>query len=261
MKTSRKRIEELRTHGYDLDFSNTFNVAFEAYKKMALLSGVVVIILMIIVVVIFGAGAASVFGFSQLSESMIDFKMENLSPIFIAIYLVVMAAFSGLSAAITAGLIKMAHEAHMTGETSMGTAFQYFKDSHFGDLFIAGFVLAIFNGGISTVLELSGVPIAGAIFGVVIAVFTVMTVPLIIFADLKPIEAITTSFALVSKNALLILGLLVIAIIIAFVGVIAFCIGVFFTAPFVYAMYYSIYVNAVGIEDDSEFNEIGSHFE
>ena len=261
MKTSKKRIEDLRNHGYELDFTNTFNVAFEAYKKMALIAGAVIIIIALIGAVLFGGAAISAFGLSQISESMIDFKVQNLSSAWVALYVVGMAAFSGVSAVITAGLIKMAHNAYTTGETSMGTAFQYFKDSHFGDIFIAGFVIALGTGGVSTALELSGVPIVGGIIGFIISVFAVMSIPLIIFADLKAIDAITTSFSLVSKNALLILALIIISIIIACVGFIALCIGIFFTLPFVYAMYYSIYVNAVGIEDDTEFNDIGTTFE
>ena len=261
MKTSKSRIEEIKAHGYDLDFSMTFNLAFDAYKKMALMAGVVMLLIMIIVFGIVITASVMLVGAGDLSESMVNFDFKNLSAVFIVLYVAALATFAGIMNPMVAGLIQMAHNAHMDQDVAIGTAFSYYKGRHFGELFIAGFVLALFGGGISTASDLLLFPLIGSLISVLISVFTIMTIPLIIFADLKALDAISNSFALVAKNFWIILGLLIIAVICAMVGFIALCIGILFTIPFVYAMYYSIYVNAVGLEENTEFDEIGSGIE
>src|SRR5690606_40575653 len=104
-------------------------------------------------------------------------------------------------------------------------------------------------------------PILRGVINMIISIFTVLTVPLIIFSDLKALDAIGASFDITVKSYFWILLLIVVSGILACVGLIAFCIGIFFTLPFVYAMYYSIYANSVGIADDSEFDQIGSNWE
>jgi uncharacterized membrane protein len=69
---------------------------------------------------------------------------------------------------------------------------------------------------------------------------------------LKAVEAIETSILLVSKQPLMLLGLIVIASIGVMVGLIGCCIGLFFTLPFMYSLYYAIYSEIVGFENESE---------
>ncbi|HEX8561980.1 MAG TPA: hypothetical protein VF676_03265 [Flavobacterium sp.] len=261
MKTTRHTVDELRKYGYNLDFSDTFNIAFEAYKKMALVGGVVVILFSLLCAVIGGTVIGGMVGFSVLADSMVNFNFQDLPALGIFAYIIGMAAFTGVMNAFTAGLIKMAHNAHTNQEVGLGTGFEYFKGRYFGELFLAGFALGIFTTGISVLGELYDFQFIVSIITIVLSIFTLFTIPLIIFADFKAMDAIAASFGLSSKNFFMIFGLLIVAGMFAAAGIIAFCIGVFFTLPFVYAMYYSIYVNSVGIDDRSEFDEIGTNWE
>jgi hypothetical protein len=41
---TKNRIEEIKANGYQLDFSNVFNLAFENYKKIALYAGSLILV-------------------------------------------------------------------------------------------------------------------------------------------------------------------------------------------------------------------------
>ena len=44
LKSTKKRIEEIKNNGYELDFSDVFNHAFENYKKIALYAGLMLLV-------------------------------------------------------------------------------------------------------------------------------------------------------------------------------------------------------------------------
>jgi uncharacterized membrane protein len=92
----------------------------------------------------------------------------------------------------------------------------------------------------------------GTIITYFISFITILSVPLIIFGDLKAIEAIKYSILIVFKQPIVILGLVIVAIIASLVGFLGCCIGVFFTLPFVYSTNYAIYFEIVGIDSTQE---------
>jgi uncharacterized membrane protein len=161
--------------------------------------------------------------------------------------------FNCLFAPFFAGLIKMAHSAEKDEEFHVSTVFEYYKNPYFQELVIATFLITIFSSGLSEMLKLVGIEIVGALFSAVIGFFTFLTVPLIIFGDLKAIDAIKSSMIIVSKQPLVLLGLLIVSGIASLVGFIGCCIGIFFTIPFMYSMYYAIYTSIVGIDSENEF--------
>jgi len=77
--------------------------------------------------------------------------------------------------------------------------------------------------------------------------------PLIIFGKLTAIEAINASILTVSKQPLLILALAIVGYIATMVGFIGCCIGIFFTIPFMYSLYYALYAEIIGfpVKDDN----------
>ncbi|MNE83546.1 hypothetical protein D3C80_1803690 [compost metagenome] len=50
---------------------------------------------------------------------------------------------------------------------------------------------------------------------------------------------------------------MLVAVIIAFLGIIALCIGILFTLPIIYTTQYAIYNTAVGVEEHDELDDIG----
>ena len=89
-----------------------------------------------------------------------------------------------------------------------------------------------------TALVLSSI---GLILTIIISFATLLTIPLIVLGNCSTIESIKTSTAIVMKQPIVILMLIIVAILGALLGLFAFCIGMFFTYPFVISVVYTIY--------------------
>ncbi|MBF6607348.1 MAG: hypothetical protein ITG00_01260 [Flavobacterium sp.] len=253
---TKSRIENIQANGYDIDFSETFSDAFETYKKIALHAGLVLIIVVIVMMaVIFGIIGAAV-GFAAFTDNLTGFQPQNFSTLHQVLYILVLSVFGGIANPFNAGIIKMAFQADAGHPFSVATAFEYYSSSKFGNLFIAGFMITLFGAGLGMILDSLIFPFISTILSVTVSFLTFLTVPLIIFGNLNAVDAIKSSCIVVLKNPLIILGLLIVGILLSLVGFIAFCIGYFFTMPFLYALYYSIYKNSVGISTMSEIDEI-----
>ncbi|EIA08768.1 hypothetical protein [Flavobacterium frigoris] len=258
MNSQKNRIEEIKANGYQLDFANVFNIAFENYKKIALYAGSLILIFSVIIFAIVAVVIISFFGIAALAKMM---NPENIttqleSGNFKLIYMSMGVLFSCLISPLAAGLIKMAYCAERDEEFHVSTIFEYYKAPYFKELFIAVLLISSVTSGLAIVLEYAGVPLIGSLINLVISFFTLLTIPLIIFADLKAVDAISSSFTLVLKQPLVLLGLIVVAGIASMVGFIGCCIGIFFTIPFTYSMYYALYSEIVGFDSQNEFLEV-----
>lgn len=262
MKTTQEKIEEIKTNGYQIDFGNVFNLAFENYKKIALYAGLMIFVFSVILgllaggIVILGI-LLSIFDVAALKELTESMKPENIKPEmfsvnFILINLAITVVVNCLISPFPAGLIKMAHYAEKDEEFHVSTIFEYFKAPYFKELIIATFVITMFRSGLSTLLEIAHIEFVGVLTTIAIWLLSFLTVPLIIFGNLKAVDAIKSSMIIVSKQPLVLLGLLIVSFIASMVGFIGCCIGVFFTIPFMYSMYYAIYASIIGIDSDTE---------
>jgi hypothetical protein len=181
----------------------------------------------------------------------------DFSVVGILIYFLVMVAFAGLTAPLGAGFFKMAHLAQTNKHFSVGTIFDYYKSASFKDLFLAASILAIINFAFVTGFQLLGYPLVGNILSYIVAFFTLLVVPLIIFAEQTAMDAISNSIKLVLKQWLILLGLAIVSIIFVCLGFIGLCIGILFTFPFWYSFLYTTYNTILPIEVESEIEEIG----
>ena len=256
-KLTQSRIEVIRNQGYTIDFGNIFNHAFENYKKIALYAGLMIFVF-IVLIMIAGAGAlVATFG----SPAILDFfKPENFRPENLG--LTTLLTISGVSivvgsllSPITAGLIHMAYCADNDEEFHVSTMFKFFSVPYFKELFLSTFLVSLANGVLSTAINYFEIPVLGFVITVVFSLFTIMMIPLIIFGKLKAFEAIETSILIVSKQPLVLLGLIVVGSIASMVGFIGCCIGVLFTIPFMYSLYYAIYSEIIGIPSANELEE------
>lgn len=261
METAKERIEEIKREGYTIDFSDIFNKAFENYKKIALNGGIVFILFSILMVGLLLGAVALFTGFSAFSQTLSGFKPENFTGIYILFYILGVVLITALISPFSAGILKMAHCAAQNKEFSVGTAFDYYNSSYFKELFVAAILISGFSIGINTGLEKLGIWFVGSIISYTITFFTFLTIPLIIFGNLKAIDAIQGSFLIVSKNIFVLLGLLIVSVLAIMIGLIGFCIGIFFTIPFLYSIYYCIYNHIMGIEEKSELDDIGSNWD
>lgn len=247
MKSNREQIQELKSNGYSLNFETVFNLAFENYKKIVVYAGLLLLVSTILFGIIATIIIASTYGIQNFQEFM---KPENLntkkfSDEFLLIYISSITLFSCIITPFFAGLIKMAHCAEIDEEFHVSTAFQYYKFKYFKELFLATFIVSLFNIGVSSILNTTGLPQLGFIASMTVSFFSILYIPLIIFSDFKAIEAINTSISLVSKQPLLLLGLMIITYLFVAVGFFMFLIGLFFTVPFLYSMYYAIYSSII----------------
>ncbi|MES2577290.1 MAG: hypothetical protein V4589_06735 [Bacteroidota bacterium] len=254
IKTTQDRIEEIKKNGYTLDFGNVFNHAFENYKKIAVYGGLIFFVFAIVMSLLALVVLFSIFDAETVLEKL---KPENLQPENLS--LDSMLIFSGVSLLITcllspfsAGLIKMAYCAERDDEFHVSTMFEYYKAPYFKELFIATFLITIVNSILSGILNYIQIPVLEVVFSVTIALFTILMIPLIIFGKLKAVEAIQASIVIVSKQPLVILGLLVIGVIASLVGFIGCCIGIVFTIPFMYSLYYALYSEIIGFNPETE---------
>jgi hypothetical protein len=253
MKTTKEKIEEIKTNGYQIDFGNVFNHAFENYKKIALYAGLMIFVFSVILGLLAGGIIIFTFGVSALNEKMLEnLKVENFTGLHMVIYVISAILLTCLLSPFPAGLIKMAHCAEKDEEFHVSTVFEYYKNPYFKELVISTLLITIFSSTLSEILNFNGIRIVGGLFSFVISFFTFMTVPLIIFGDLKAIDAIKSSVIIVSKQPLILFGLVVVSYIASMVGFIGCCIGIFFTIPFMYSMYYAIYTSIVGIDSENE---------
>lgn len=253
MKTTKEKIEEIKTNGYQIDFGNVFNHAFENYKKIALYAGLMIFVFAILLGFLAAGIVISTFGVSALNQKILeDLRVENFTGLHLAIYLILGILFNCLLVPFLAGLIKMAHSAEKDEEFHVSTVFQYYKNPYFQELVISAFIITIFSTGLSEIFKLVGIEIIGALLSAVISFFTFLTIPLIIFGNLKAIDALKSSMIIVSKQPLVLLGLIIVGGIASLVGFIGCCIGIFFTIPFIYSMYYVIYISIIGIDSENE---------
>jgi hypothetical protein len=255
MNHKKDRIEEIVRNGYQLDFANVFNKAFENYKKIALYAGLMIFVFMIILIAIVASLGIAFVGAAALSQESIEkfsLSMQELSGTALTIYVGVSLLFSCIISPLHAGLIKMAYCAERDEEFHVSTVFSYYTTRYFVPIFVATFLILLLSNGLSMALNEIGISIVGPVLSLAVSFFTILTIPLIIFSDLKAVDAIKYSFLIVSKQPAVLFALMALSVIGAMVGFIGCCIGVFFTLPFIYSMYYAMYSEILGFDYHTE---------
>jgi MFS family permease len=253
MNQTRIRLEEIQTNGYQIDFSSVFNHAFENYKKIALYAGLALFVFMIILGILTTAVLVSFFDIGLITEYL---KPENLKPKtytlnFVVSYTVGIVLFTAILSPFTAGFLKMSHCAEKDSEFHATTLFEFYKAPYFIKIVTSSLLITFVSTSIKTGLDSLGIILIGDLISITITFLTFLSIPLIIFGDLNAIESIQFSIKLVLKQPLVLIGLLIVAGIASFVGLVGCCIGIFFTIPFMYSMNYAIYNAIVGIDQEN----------
>ncbi|MBF2709012.1 DUF2189 domain-containing protein [Flavobacterium soyangense] len=262
MKSVKERIEDIRINGYELDFGTVFENAFKNYKKIALYAGLILLFFFIFMIILMSVGMISYIGIENMeafSKKLIHFSELKEKPLDIVIQInAVTILLSGLLNPFMAGFLKMADCGEKDEEFHVSTMFSYYKSPYFSNIFIAVFIITLVNMSLTTLLEFVGFNIIGSLISLTISFLTFLTIPFIIFGKLNSIDAIKSSIIIVSKQPLILLGLIIVSLIAAMIGIFGFCIGMLFTMPFVYSMNYMIYKNIIGIDSISEIEEIAN---
>lgn len=261
MKSTKTKIEEIRSNGYELDFGTVFEHAFENYKKIVVYAGLMLLVFSFILSIVAVSGLISYIGLENLEE--FRNKMEQMSnpgamtkETAILVNLGILL-FSALINPFMAGFLKMADCGEKGEEFHISTMFSYYKFPYFINIFISVFIIGVVGAGIAMLFELAGLSFIGTLITILISFLTFLTTPFIIFGGLNAMQSITSSVILVLKQPLVLLGLVIVARIASFIGVFGLCIGIFFTMPFMYSMIYIIYKSIIDIDDTREITQIG----
>lgn len=136
-------------------------------------------------------------------------------------------SFGILGGAMTAGLLMIIRRLKQQDPVApvSGDVFKGF------DVFVQALILLVIAIGCSAVL--SWIPVVNMIAGLVVGAFSTWSLMLIVFQRLSAVDAIKMVFELTKSGSFtMALVMAVIASIISSLGVLACCVGVFFTIPF-----------------------------
>lgn len=246
-----------------LSFGEALEQTFNTWKKIALLTGGILILLGIVGATIYGGLFVLIFGTTNIAQELVNMQsLDNQTPLMVLtlIFTVIVAA---LFTPITAGLIQIAHNADSGEDYSFNTAFEHFKSVHLKDLILSAVIINLASQGLSIVGQLLATQtdsvstfIAGTL-STLLSLLTFISIPFIIFGKLDAIEAIKASISVCGRKFFTVLFLIIVVGIIALLGVLGLCIGIFFTMSLINALQYNIYKLAVGIENVDELSQIG----
>jgi hypothetical protein len=228
-----------------LDISETINDAFEIYKKIALNSGLAYIILTFVLIICMSIGVGYFTTIEELGKHLEKFDPNNLSLQGSLLYFGSILTITALTSPFIAGMLKMAQEADNDQEVKFSSMFYYINSPYFIDIIMTSILISLatilLNVSLSHILPKKIGELAGIAASLTITVITYTTIPLIVFKNLSFIQALKTSILSIKIHFFTVLLLIIIATLLAFAGIIAFCFGIFFTLPFVYAMQYSVF--------------------
>ncbi|SFA90246.1 hypothetical protein SAMN05660845_0888 [Flavobacterium swingsii] len=238
-------MEEMNDTKKSLDLGEVINETFEIWKKTALMGGLAFMFLMLILMTLAMVGIGYFFNKEELPELMKNFNPETLSTNGMLIYFAVVIGFTVLISPFIAGMLKMAHDADNDQEVTFSSIYYYVNSPQFLNIILTTTLISIFSVGLNVLLKNALPNTSGDILGFIvsytISVLTFIAIPLVIFKNLNFIDAIKLSCSRILNNFFIVLLLMIVAGLFSAVGIIALCIGLFFTIPFAYAMQYSIY--------------------
>jgi hypothetical protein len=250
-------IEQKLRNGYSLDLGKLIDESFATFKKTFLIAGLGMVILTVVMLIFYLGILGAFFGFSNFTETMTSIERLATDTTFIIGNAIVTMLFSALFAPITAGFIHINHLAKTNKEFGVSDLFNFYKGAIFKQIFMSYLVIGFTTAVITAGFSLLGFEIINSIIQIIIALFTVFTIPLIIYGEQNYLEAITKSSQLFFKQPFIIIVALLIAGIGMFLGIFVLCIGIIFTIPYFYSMYYAIYAQTIGFKEASPIDEIG----
>lgn len=269
MKSTLEKVQDIENHGYRLDIGEVISQTFENYKKIALLTGGIIIVLVILFIVL-ALGIGAMLGLAiNFTDFLTDYSVGNFSAVTLLIKMGVTVLIGALMSPITAGIMQIAHNAETNQDFDFSTAFIHYKTKYFKDLFLATLIIAFTSSALETLIQLSQLyffnvifttllSIISFFFSLLVTLFTLLTVPFIIFGNLSAMDAIKASITTVSKRFWIILLVMIICFLCAMMGIFALCIGIFFTISIYISAQYIIYRNAIPMDEKDELDEIGS---
>lgn len=241
---------ETNKYNNTLEFESVLNHSFTNYKKIVLYAGLALFVFLFFFVIFLSAVSVSIIGTENINERSIENSQKLLlTKPYIWYYTGFSIFTSCLLSPFMAGFYKMADAAEKDTSFGVSGLFSMYTSRQFVPIVAVTFLIGLATNGLSLVFEEIGLSFVGLILTIIISFVTLLTIPLIVLGNCSALESIKTSTAIVTKQPIAILMLVIVAIIGTFLGLFAFCIGVFFTYPFLISVVYTIYNQVSSFEE------------
>lgn len=250
MNQTLERIRDIEKNGYQIDFANVFNHAFENYKKIVLYAGSILVIFTILFFIFTAVSLGLIPGAAEIAEDISSekLKLENVIQANLLVINIISLFTSSLLSPFLVSFLKMADYGDRDENFPVSFLFSYYKLPYLKEIIISTFLISVINLAQNTLMTYLKFEFLGLIISCFISFITILTAPLIIFGNLGALDALKHSAQIVFKQPAVLLGLIIVSIIGILVGFMACCVGIFFTFPFIYSMKYAIYSAIVGID-------------
>lgn len=240
-----------------MDFGTIFNQSIELFKKSWLqgfLMQLFVMILMLPFIIILYVPlimtlvAQSESG--QVDPNAMDGFFAGLSVVYILLFIVGILVIGAIQVCLNAAFFRILRTLDEGKEVKTSDLFYFMKGEYFGKVFLLMLVTVLIS-----------IPAALLFYLPLIYVMVPLSFFAVVFAfnpEWSIGDIVSSSFRLGTKKWLLTFGLLVVSYIMIMILAIVTCgLGSLFLAPFIFHPIYYIYKGTVGIEDNSELNQIG----
>ena len=258
-----QRLEEIGHRGYELRFNEIFDQGFTIWKRVTLPIAGVVLLMALVFVPLYFFAVPVIFGksFQEIGDMMQknpEAFQELMQSWRVQLSFSTLALFITLLVTpISAGFIGMCRDAEYSGGARFGSAFRYYKSPYWGRIFLISllsFLITALPGYLFGLLGTAGSYI-NILYSVCVHVFMIFAVPLVIFADASPIQAIGASFKLGAKGFLPLLGFSILAALLVVAGGFVCCVGLLFSLSYAYVINYLAYRQTIGFEEPSQGEE------
>ncbi len=254
-----RELDKKLQSGYALNLGSLIEKSFEPFKKTFLISAVGFIILGLVILSLYAALLGMLFGFSDIMGTFTDLAVHATDTNVLIGTAIFSTVVSAIVAPVTAGFINVNHIVKRGESMSLGNIFEFYGNKYTKDIIVCYAIIGLLNGVLTAGFTVLGFSWIASVFQGILACATIFSIPLIIYNDQKFGDAISKSITLFSKQPFTIIIAVIIAYLIAILGFIGLCIGVIFTMPYIYSMYYTIYDEAIGFEKPfSAIDEIGT---
>ncbi|AMA49075.1 hypothetical protein [Flavobacterium covae] len=229
-----------------IDLYQIIKQSIELYKKNILLVGLVFFILTIVLVSLLNIGFKTLYKGDDLLEYLKHFNPEKFSIKDKLLYLSVLTMIIALVAPFNAGILKMMKDTQENNKVGINTFYYYINSPYYFSILLVTLLVSGFGLFFNTTLEvlIKDHTIKNFIsffISISTSILTFTALPNVIFSNLKPIEGIKKSIKDCFLNFGKVFLLITISVILGYLGFFAFCIGIFFTFPFYFAIQYKVY--------------------
>ena len=263
MENKEQQVDKKLNEGYTIDMGRVIDNSIAYFKKTIWISGLAVILAVVFIAIITGMITARTTigtGFLGNPEKFSTNPNAIVFTTFGIVLMIVNVVTTSLLTPLYAGFLNINHLAAQEKEISFGDLFIFYKNNKTKDLIIKGFIVNFTVQVIAICFIQLGLDFIGSLIQYFITTVVLFATPLIIYFNLNYSKALEKSIPLILKSFFPIILLMFLSGILALLGFLALCIGIFFTMPFILSMQYAIFAEVFNIkEEKTEIDEIGNH--